>query len=109
MDEKELLNYAMYNSYNVITHKCTVEDIEDDGMPIFIHYPDTDIDKASIKVMMIYFIMTEEYEKCEELSKEYELLFHEKMPKILCECRVPSYHLFDDDTIECKNCKIKIV
>ena len=108
MDERELLDYAMQNSYSVITHKCTIEDIEYDGMPIFVHFPDREIDKTSIKVMIMYFIMTEEYEKCEELNKEYELLFHEKMPKILCECTIPKYQLLDDDTIECQNCKTLI-
>lgn len=108
MDERELLDYAMHNSYNVITHKCTIQDIEYDGMPIFVHFPDKEIDKTSIKVMIMYFIMTEEYEKCEELNQEYELLFHEKMPRILCECNVPKYQLLDDDTIECQNCKTLI-
>lgn len=109
MNEKELLQTAMHNSYNVITHKCTVEDVEYDGVPVFIHFPDKNIDKVSIKVMIMYFIMREEYEKCSDLTNEYELLFHEKMPTLVCKCDTPDYSLRDDDVIECKKCKTEII
>ena len=60
MNEKVLLQAAMYNSYDVITHKRTIEDIEYDGMPVFVHFPDRGVDKTSLKVMVMYFIMAEE-------------------------------------------------
>lgn len=109
MDEKELLQAAMHNSYNVITHKCTIEEVEDDGMPVFVHFPDRDIDKTSIKVMVMYFIMMEEYEKCADLNHVYELLFDEKMPSLLCKCDIPQYHLREDDVIECQKCKTEVI
>lgn len=109
MDERELLQAAMYNSYDVITHKRTIEDIEYDGMPVFVHFPDKGIDKTSLKVMVMYFIMAEEYEICKELTEEYELLFHEKMPPLLCKCDKPHYHLRDDDVIECEVCKTQVL
>lgn len=109
MNEKEMLQKAMDNSYNVITHKCTIEDIEYNDIPIFVHFPDRDIDKASIKIMIMYYIMEEEYEKCRELSDVYELLFQEEMPALLCDCKTPQYEMIDDDKIECLKCKTRIV
>lgn len=109
MTEQEILEKAMYNSYNVITHKCSIQEVEEEGLPFFIHFPDRDIDKASIKIMVMYFIMQEEYEKCKELSDVYELLFQEEMPSLLCECKVPQYEMIDEETIECKKCKAKIL
>ena len=109
MDEKEILEAAMYNSFDVITHKRTIEDIEYDGMPVFVHFPDKGIDKMSLKVMVMYFIMKEEYEMCKELNDEYELIFQEKMPSLLCQCDKPQYHLRDDDVIECERCKTKVL
>jgi hypothetical protein len=105
ISEKELLDRAARNSYEVITHKKTVEDIEKHGMPCFIHFPDREIDKNSIKVLVMHFIQEEDYIACKELADEYEVLFQEKMPDMACSCKAPEYILLNDDTIQCKNCK----
>lgn len=109
MNEKQMLHVAMQNSYNVITHKCTIQEVEEDGTPLFIHFPDRDVDKASIKIMVMYFIVEEEYEKCKELTELYELLFQEEMPQLLCDCSKPYYEMTDDDEIECSNCGRKVI
>lgn len=108
MDEKELLYRAIINSYEVITRKKTVAEIEEYSLPAFIHEPDKGIDKKSIKVMVIYFLQEEDYLKCKELSDEYEILFNEKMPSLVCGCRCPELQLIDDDTIQCKSCRTRI-
>jgi len=104
MNEQEILHVAMHNSYNVITHKCTIEEVENKGTPFFIHFPDRDIDKASIKIMVMYFVTEEEYEKCKELTELYELLFQEEMPQLICDCKTPFYEMTEDDIIECRSC-----
>lgn len=109
MNEKELLHHAIVNSYEVITRKKTVAEIEENGLPAFIHEPDQDIDKKSIKVMVIYFMQQEDYLKCKDLSDEYELLFNEKIPSLVCGCKVPEFRLVDDDIIQCKSCRKQII
>lgn len=108
MNEKELLHVAMINSYNLITDRLTMEYIEEFALPIFVHFPEKGIDKMSMKVMMMYFITTEDYEICQELSTIYESIFNESMPNIMCTCKKPNYSL-DYDKIVCNNCKEIIV
>lgn len=109
MNDKQILHVAMQNSYNVITHKCTIEEVETEGTPFFIHFPDRDIDKASIKIMTMYFIIEEDYEKCEELKNLYELLFQEEMPQLICECARPKYEMVDDEIMECRCCGRRVI
>lgn len=108
MNEEELLYKAMVNSYNVITERDTIENIEKVGMPIFVHLPENGVDKVSLKIITMYFIMDEEYERCEELRKRYNGLFNEEMPSVACKCSTPDYYM-DDDHMICRKCKEVII
>lgn len=109
MNERELLDRATLNSYEVITRKKTVEEIEETGAPVFVHYPDQPITRALLKSIAIYFIQKEDYIPCKEISDEYKSLFREEMPPLFCGCNTPDLRLLDDDTIQCRSCRTRII
>lgn len=109
MDEKELLHEAMMNSFNVITEKSTVDKIEKSGFPVFVHFPERNVDKDSVKLITMYFIMEESYEKCDELKRAYQKIFNEDMPNVMCKCVKPLFYQDDKGHIVCKNCSEVLV
>ena len=78
LEDLEMYNSAMENSYYLITKRKTLDDIyesfEEDGTieKFYLPFDPIEEDGRSIDIidMVIdYFITTEEYEKCEELTK----------------------------------------
>ena len=70
LENEEMLNDSILNSYYVLTGKATVENIiKRQEFPMFFINPDEELDEDSLNDMLDYFISTEEYEKCSELIK----------------------------------------
>ena len=70
LENEEMLNDSILNSYYVLTGKATVEDIvKRQEFPMFFINPGEELDESSLNDMLDYFISTEEYEKCSELIR----------------------------------------
>jgi hypothetical protein len=70
LENEEMLNDSILNSYYVLTGKATVENIiKRQEFPMFFINPGEELDEDSLNDMLDYFISTEEYEKCSELVK----------------------------------------
>jgi hypothetical protein len=70
LENEEMLNDSILNSYYVLTGKATVENIiKRQEFPMFFINPGEELDEDSLNDMLDYFISTEEYEKCSELIK----------------------------------------
>ena len=64
------INNGIINSYKLIMGEKTIEEIvEKAKLPIFFIPPEEDYDNEDLDTMIDYFITTEEYEKCAELTK----------------------------------------
>tara|TARA_R110002020_G_scaffold210597_2_gene416697 strand:- start:7413 stop:7652 length:240 start_codon:yes stop_codon:yes gene_type:complete len=68
------IDKGIVNTFNLITGKSTYEEIVADsdgpgGGTIFFVFPDDEPDNEDLDTMIEYFISTEEYEKCEVLTK----------------------------------------
>jgi len=67
---EKFIDKGIVNTYDLITGKREFEDIvEDDAFPVFFINPEEDLDNEDLDTMIDYFIETEEYEKCAELTK----------------------------------------
>ena len=66
----KFINTGIINSYKLIMGEKTMDEIvEKSKMPIFFIHPDENYDNEDLDMMIEYFITTEEYEKCAELTK----------------------------------------
>ena len=66
----KFINTGIINSYKLIMGEKTMDEIvEKSKIPIFFIHPDEDYDNEDLDMMIEYFITTEEYEKCEVLTK----------------------------------------
>ena len=73
LENEEMLNDSILNSYYVLTGKATIEDVvKRQEFPMFFINPGEDLDKSSLNDMLDYFISTEEYEKCQELLELFK-------------------------------------
>jgi len=68
------INTGIVNTFNLITGKLTYEEILTEsngpgGGTIFFIFPEDEPDSEDLDTMIDYFIKTEEYEKCAELTK----------------------------------------
>ena len=64
------INNSIINSYKLIVGEKTIDEIvEKSKLPIFFINPEEDYDNEDLDTMIEYFISTEEYEKCSELTK----------------------------------------
>ena len=69
MTDKFIEN-GIINSYNVMVGEKTMDEIvEKTELPIFFINPEEEYDNEDLDTMIDYFITTEEYEKCAELTK----------------------------------------
>ncbi len=112
MKERQVAHIGMINSYNVLTRKARVIDVIESAIPIFAHIVDEDIRKSDIDLIISYFEMIEEYEKCIELKCVSQTLFDENgEPKTMqvCECVMPSYAPKYDDVMICCKCNNPII
>ena len=77
LEDLEMYNTAMENAYDIITKRKTLDDIyyaleEDKFDKFFLPFDPIEEDGRSedvIDMVIEYFIQTEEYEKCAELTK----------------------------------------
>ena len=77
LEDLEMYNTAMENAYDIITKRKTLDDIyyaleEDEFDKFFLPFDPIHEDGRSedvIDMVIEYFIQTEEYEKCAELTK----------------------------------------
>ena len=77
LEDLEMYNTAMDNAYSIITKRKTLDDIyyaleEDEIEGFFLPFDPIEEDGRSediIDMVIEYFIQTEEYEKCAELTK----------------------------------------
>tara|TARA_R110000765_G_scaffold229199_1_gene332733 strand:- start:983 stop:1258 length:276 start_codon:yes stop_codon:yes gene_type:complete len=77
LEDLEMYNQAMDNAYNIITKRKTLDDIyyaldNEEVDKFFLPFDPIIEDGRSediIDMVIEYFITTEEYEKCEELTK----------------------------------------
>ena len=77
LEDLEMYNTAMENAYSIITKRKTLDDIyyaleEDEIEGFFLPFDPIEEDGRSediIDMVIEYFIQTEEYEKCAELTK----------------------------------------
>ena len=68
IEQEEILDNSIINSYYILTNRTTVEDIVSrQYFPILFIGPDEKLDENGLNTMLDYFISTEEYEKCQEL------------------------------------------
>ena len=68
IEQEEILDNSIINSYYILTNRTTVEDIVSrQDFPILFIGPDEKLDENGLNTMLDYFISTEEYEKCQEL------------------------------------------
>ena len=68
LEDEEMLDDSILNSYYVLTGKATIEDIvKRHEFPMFFINPGEELDEDTLNDMLDYFISTEEYEKCQEL------------------------------------------
>jgi len=64
------INNGIINSYKLIMGEKTMDEIvEKAKLPIFFISPEEDYDNDDLDTMIDYFVTTEEYEKCAELTK----------------------------------------
>tara|TARA_R110002020_G_scaffold114137_1_gene262530 strand:- start:495 stop:770 length:276 start_codon:yes stop_codon:yes gene_type:complete len=77
LEDLEMYNKAMENAYDIITKRKTLDDIyysleEDEIDGFFLPFDPVQEDGRTediIDMVIDYFIKTEEYEKCAELTK----------------------------------------
>ena len=73
IEQEEILDNSIINSYYILTNRTTVEDIVSrQDFPILFIGPDEKLDENGLNTMLDYFISTEEYEKCQELVELYK-------------------------------------
>lgn len=112
MKDRQRVHIGMVNSYNVLTRKARVIDVIESPIPIFAHIVDDVLQKSEIDLIIGYFEMIEEYEKCIELKCVSQTLFYDNgEPKEMkqCECLMPSYAPRYDDVMICCKCNNPIV
>ena len=69
LSEKEIVDIAVRNSYNVIIGNMNPEDLITTDFGYFVHDIMKPIEVDEIKFMLDYFIKKEEYEKCTLIQK----------------------------------------
>lgn len=69
MDDYEILDIAMRNSYEVIVNEMDVEEIIIKDFGYLVHNPNLPLKLEEVEIMLEYFESIEEYEKCIELKK----------------------------------------
>ena len=71
--EKEVLDIAMRNSYEVLVNGIDEGDFDFSEFIFFAHNPGSRFKKKEIEGMLIYFTEIEEYEKCIKLKEKLDL------------------------------------
>ena len=105
MTSKQLLHIGMVNSFNVITHKNTFDEILDSSIAVFVHVPDDEIPLDIIHYIMDYFETCEMFEYCSELYDFISDNYNEDgtHKNELCKCNYPLV-LGYKGTIRCGLC-----
>ena len=85
-DEDKGFNEAFETTYLVVTGKIKLESLGKGGREIFMLYDPIDVDEKELREvledMILYFIETEEYEKCQEIKEILDSGLKALMPKI---------------------------
>ena len=90
MTNKQIIHIGMVNSFNLITERNTMDEIQESNLTLFAHTPEEDITIDKIKMIMNYFESIEMYEHCVDLMEYTHLNFDEKGVRIgSCECEYP--------------------
>ncbi len=80
----------MVNSFNLITERNTLEEIQESNITLFAHSPEDDITYETLKMIIDYFESIEMYEYCSDLIEYLNLNFKENGTRIgSCECKYP--------------------
>ncbi len=85
-DEDKGFDEAFETTYLVVTGKIKLENLGKEGREIFMLYDPIDVDEKELREvledMILYFIETEEYEKCQEIKEILDKSLKVLMPKI---------------------------
>jgi len=69
LDDDEILDVAMRNSYDIIVNQMDAGEILITDFGFLVHNPAKPLKKEEVTNMIYYFQSIEEYEKCIELKK----------------------------------------
>lgn len=90
MTNKQIIHIGMVNSFNLITERNTMDEIQESNLTLFAHPPEEDITIDSLKKIMNYFESIEMYEYCSDLMEYAYLNFDENGVRLGgCECDHP--------------------
>jgi hypothetical protein len=106
MNQKQLLHVAMLNSYNLITHHASYDEIIESPIAMFAHLPDEPLNSINMKMLIGYFEKHEMFENCANLKKVYDSRFKpDGTPKDYeCQCDYPEIIRYDYDEVRCAKC-----
>jgi hypothetical protein len=103
MNKEQIIHVAMTNSYNILTDKCTIDDVLKSGLLYFAHHPEEGASADELLIMVAYFESKEAYQECQDLMTLYNQNFNADGSFKEDAMDV----LYDEDTCKCENPLIK--
>lgn len=107
MNQKQLLHVAMLNSYNLITHQASYDEIVESPISMFAHLPDEPLESGNLSLIIKYFEGKEMFEHCANLKRIYDIRFKpDGTPKDYeCQCDYPDILSYEYDEVRCAVCE----
>jgi len=109
MTEQQKIHIAMMNSYNVLTGKCSIEDIFNSDVPMFSHVIDDEPNQDNVLFIIKYFEKIDMFEQCLELKQYITDTFDDEgnITTKICPCPYPEITEYSFNT-KCNICKQKL-